>query len=58
VDNGGCSATLSTLNDFNDWANITFFGITDSDGSSLFRPTVECNNPLMPRVVPEEWRRP
>ena len=58
VDNGGCSATLSTLNDFNDWANITFLGITDSDGSSLFRPTVDCNNPLMPRVVPEEWRRP
>jgi len=58
VDNAGCSATLSTLTDHNDWATITFFGITDSDGASLVRPTVDCNNPLMPRVVPEEWRRP
>jgi hypothetical protein len=58
VDNAGCSATLSTLTDHNDWAAITFLGITDSDGASLVRPTVDCNNPLMPRVVPEEWRRP
>ena len=47
---------MSTLTDHNDWATITFLGITDSDGASLIRPTVDCNNPLMPRVVPEEWR--
>jgi hypothetical protein len=58
VDNGGCSATLSTLTDHNDWTAVTFLGIGDSSGASLVRPTVDCNNPLMPRVVPEEWRRP
>jgi hypothetical protein len=57
VDNLACTATLTTLSDYNDWANITFLGITDFDGASLFRPTVDCNNPLVPKVVPEEWRR-
>jgi hypothetical protein len=57
VDNGSCSATLSTLTDFNDWANLNFMGISDVSGAPLFHPTVECNNPLMPKVVPEEWRQ-
>jgi hypothetical protein len=35
VDNSGCSAALSTLQDQNDWANMSFLGLADSDGNSL-----------------------
>ncbi|HEX6163369.1 MAG TPA: Calx-beta domain-containing protein, partial [Vicinamibacterales bacterium] len=35
VDNFGCSAALQTLNDHNDWANLSFTGIADADGNSL-----------------------
>ena len=58
VDNNACSAALTTLTDSDDWAHISFIGIADSSGASLFHPTVDCNNPLLPRVVPEEWRLP
>jgi len=58
VDNGSCSATLSTLTDYNDWANISFIGIGDSDGASLIRSVVDCNNPALPRVVPAALRLP
>lgn len=51
VDNSGCASTLSTLRDFNDWANITFTGLTDGDGAQVpwsIRRSVEiidCDNP-------------
>ena len=54
VDNNACAAPLTSLTDSNDWSNISFAGINDADGESLFRPTIDCNNPMLPRVVPPE----
>jgi hypothetical protein len=57
VDNSSCSATLTTLNDYNDWAHVLFNGLSDFDGTTLSTvpPTIlDCLNPAMPRVVPPE----
>ncbi|HJU41709.1 MAG TPA: hypothetical protein VJ691_02805, partial [Vicinamibacterales bacterium] len=35
IDNFGCTASLTTLNDHNDWASLSFTGINDGDGDSL-----------------------
>ncbi|HUQ87740.1 MAG TPA: Calx-beta domain-containing protein, partial [Vicinamibacterales bacterium] len=35
VENFGCAANLQTLNDHNDWANMSFTGLTDGDGNSI-----------------------
>jgi hypothetical protein len=54
VDNASCSGTLTTLTDFNDWANLVFTGINDATGHAALvpKPIVDCNNPLLPNVVP------
>lgn len=39
---------LSTLNDFNDWANIAFSGISDGDGASLLPPIIITEQPVPP----------
>jgi len=45
VDNNACGGTLTTLTDYNDWANIVFTGLTDGDGALLFpRRIVDCDN--------------
>lgn len=41
-----CGGTLTTLSDYNDWANIVFTGVSDFDGASLTPPEViDCDNP-------------
>jgi hypothetical protein len=41
-----CGGTLTTLSDYNDWANLVFTGTSDFDGASL-TPTevIDCDNP-------------
>jgi hypothetical protein len=61
VDNSSCAATLTTLNDYADWAHILFSGLTDADGqSNASTPTilVDCNNPEMPPIVPPDSQLP
>jgi hypothetical protein len=45
VDNGGCAATLTTLNDHNDWANMSFAGLSNADGALLGpRQIISCQS--------------
>lgn len=41
-----CGGILTTLTDYDDWANMIFYGITDADGAQL-RPVeiISCENP-------------
>ena len=55
VDNLFCSAALSVLNDYDDWSHLSLLGLTDSD-RSLVRQIVDCDNPNLPRIVPEALR--
>ena len=51
-----CGATLSTLNDYNDWASLVFTGLTDGDRAQpLVRALIDCDNPTLPRIVAPEW---
>jgi hypothetical protein len=58
VDNSFSAAALTTLNDYDDWAHVSFAGLTDVDlahpVTAFPRPVVDCDNPAMPRVVPPE----
>ena len=41
-----CGGMLTTLSDYNDWANIIFTGVSDFDGASLTPPEViDCDRP-------------
>lgn len=43
VDN--CGGTLTTLRDYNDWANLWLSGVQDADGAFLFKEIIDCDNP-------------
>jgi subtilisin-like proprotein convertase family protein len=52
-----CGFELSTLNDFNDWANFVFTGLNDVDFAPPTKTEViDCQNPSLPRIVSPEWR--
>jgi hypothetical protein len=55
VDNTLCGAALGTLSDYDDWAHVSFLGLTEAD-RGLLRQVVDCDNPNLPRVVPEALR--
>lgn len=40
----GCGGTLTTLSDFNDWANIFYAGISDADLMERSPEVIECTN--------------
>jgi hypothetical protein len=47
VDNAGCGGNLTTLSDYNDWANILLTGLGDSDGRPLLPfVVIDCDNPM------------
>jgi len=52
VDNANCGGNLTTLADFDDWANILLTGLSDTDGKAL-RPfrIIDCNNPMLSREL-------
>ncbi|MEO7795237.1 MAG: hypothetical protein ABIV06_10725 [Thermoanaerobaculia bacterium] len=41
-----CGGTLSTLTDYNDWANVNFLGINEADFASPQREIIDCDNPV------------
>jgi hypothetical protein len=62
IQNGSCSANTMTLNDNNDWATLSFTGLSDGDGSLLGlwlyyakEIITETNTP--PRVPPAALQR-
>jgi hypothetical protein len=61
VDNSACGGELTTLTDYNDWANLYYAGIRHFNGlgpsSEDVHPIVDCDNPYLPRIVPGEFRR-
>jgi hypothetical protein len=48
---GQCGGTLTTLSDYNDWANILFGGLSDGDGLPLAPLEIITEQP-----VPKEYR--
>ncbi len=43
-----CSGTLTTLSDYNDWANLSLTGLQDADGRGFLRSPpeiIDCDNP-------------
>jgi len=51
--NSSCGGTLTTLSDFDDWGNIDFGGLTDSDGAMLIPVQQEI---ITEQPVPDEFR--
>ena len=43
--NAACGGTLTTLSDFNDWANVNFLGINDPNFAPLQKVIIDCDNP-------------
>jgi len=54
ADNSFCAATLTVLNDSDDWASLVYTGITsDIDGIPVVPVIIDCDNPA-PRAPAEE----
>jgi hypothetical protein len=53
---GACGGTLTTLTDYNDWANIVFTGLGDADLAVNPPEIISCDNPAPP--TPWEDRFP
>jgi hypothetical protein len=47
VDNTDCGGTLTTLTDYNDWANLVFTGISDATFAETPKEVVSCDNPML-----------